>query len=205
MGIEIMQLFRNWLLALAILAAAAPAHAGTVTVEITGNGTGTFDSTNFQTEPETVDFHLVGTDSGSGNTVTLTTAQVTIGGNPFTFTYPMQIGLDLTNNFVFFGNAGGTDLLKLIFTAAQMTDLNTSKSFSGSPNGINILFAGVPTSGGSLSFTGFDSVNLTANSTSSGDPTTTPLPAALPLFASGLSALGLLGWRRKRKAAAIAA
>ncbi|MGH9562044.1 MAG: PEP-CTERM sorting domain-containing protein [Terracidiphilus sp.] len=33
----------------------------------------------------------------------------------------------------------------------------------------------------------------------------TPLPAALPLFASGLGALGLLGWRRKRKAAALAA
>ncbi len=30
----------------------------------------------------------------------------------------------------------------------------------------------------------------------------TPLPAALPLFAGGLGALGLLGWRRKRKAAA---
>ena len=35
-------------------------------------------------------------------------------------------------------------------------------------------------------------------------PTTaTPLPAALPLFATGLGALGLLGWRRKRKARAI--
>jgi len=30
----------------------------------------------------------------------------------------------------------------------------------------------------------------------------TPLPAALPLFAGGLGALGLFGWRRKRKAAA---
>jgi hypothetical protein len=29
-----------------------------------------------------------------------------------------------------------------------------------------------------------------------------PLPAALPLFATGLGALGLLGWRRKRKKAA---
>ena len=29
-----------------------------------------------------------------------------------------------------------------------------------------------------------------------------PLPAALPLFATGLGALGLLGWRRKRKAQA---
>jgi PEP-CTERM motif len=33
----------------------------------------------------------------------------------------------------------------------------------------------------------------------------TPLPAALPLFASGLGALGLLSWRRKQKAAARAA
>jgi hypothetical protein len=37
-------------------------------------------------------------------------------------------------------------------------------------------------------------------------PTATSLPAALPLFATGLGALGLFGWRRKRKtSAAIAA
>jgi len=30
----------------------------------------------------------------------------------------------------------------------------------------------------------------------------TPLPAALPLFAGGLGVMGLLGWRKKRKAAA---
>jgi hypothetical protein len=38
-----------------------------------------------------------------------------------------------------------------------------------------------------------------------GGPIVTPLPAALPLFATGLGALGLLGWRRKRKAAIAAA
>ena len=32
------------------------------------------------------------------------------------------------------------------------------------------------------------------------DVSAVPLPAALPLFATGLGALGLLGWRRKRKA-----
>jgi hypothetical protein len=31
-----------------------------------------------------------------------------------------------------------------------------------------------------------------------------PLPTALPLFASGLGVMGFLGWRRKRKAAALA-
>jgi probable HAF family extracellular repeat protein len=35
---------------------------------------------------------------------------------------------------------------------------------------------------------------LTPNSTGAA-----PLPAALPLFASGLGGLGLLAWRRKRK------
>jgi hypothetical protein len=38
------------------------------------------------------------------------------------------------------------------------------------------------------------------------DGQATPLPAALPLFATGLGAMGLFGWRRKRKnAVAIAA
>jgi hypothetical protein len=36
-------------------------------------------------------------------------------------------------------------------------------------------------------------------------PAPTPLPAALPLFATGLGALGLFGWRRKRKTQALAA
>ncbi len=36
-------------------------------------------------------------------------------------------------------------------------------------------------------------------------PVVTPLPATLPLFASGLGALALLGWRRKKKTVALAA
>ncbi len=44
----------------------------------------------------------------------------------------------------------------------------------------------------------FDSANIEFTAA-------TPVPAALPLFATGLGALGLLGWRRKRRAAALAA
>jgi len=36
------------------------------------------------------------------------------------------------------------------------------------------------------------------------DAVVTPLPAALPLFTGGLGVIGLLGWRRKKKVAALA-
>jgi hypothetical protein len=46
--------------------------------------------------------------------------------------------------------------------------------------------------------------DLQASVTISDTPLDTPLPAALPLFASGLGAMGLLGWRRMRKAKLVA-
>jgi hypothetical protein len=53
--------------------------------------------------------------------------------------------------------------------------------------------AGYPDNTGSLQ------VSVSADSLAQ-----TPLPAALPLFAGGLGALGLFGWRKKRKSAAVA-
>jgi hypothetical protein len=47
-----------------------------------------------------------------------------------------------------------------------------------------------------------DNAVLTVHVTDVGE---TPIPGALPLFATGLGAMGLLGWRRKRKAATPAA
>ncbi len=53
-----------------------------------------------------------------------------------------------------------------------------------------------------LSFLGnsYGGIDTFAASTS-----VTPLPAALPLFATGIGAMGLLGWRRKRKNAGVIA
>jgi hypothetical protein len=51
-------------------------------------------------------------------------------------------------------------------------------------------------------FSGGDPTVLVTSS--SGTLTPTPLPAALPLFAGGLGAMGLFGWRRKRKTKAVA-
>jgi hypothetical protein len=60
---------------------------------------------------------------------------------------------------------------------------------------------GLPTGGPGRYFDGnFVVSEFTATATA----VITPLPAALPLFATGLGALGLLGWRRKRKAQAVA-
>jgi hypothetical protein len=52
--------------------------------------------------------------------------------------------------------------------------------------------------GSPQSLTPFNSELTEAFFASDVDPVV-PLPAALPLFATGLGALGLLGWRRKRK------
>jgi hypothetical protein len=44
-----------------------------------------------------------------------------------------------------------------------------------------------------------DTNNFEVDNFAAIEPTATPLPAALPLFATGIGGLGLLGWRRKRK------
>ena len=52
-------------------------------------------------------------------------------------------------------------------------------------------------------FAGFEHVIATTGTNQlsvEGSISATPIPAALPLFAGGLGALGLFGWRKKRKA-----
>ena len=71
---------------------------------------------------------------------------------------------------------------------------------------LNPLFLFDPTANDTyivtLSLTGPSGLNMSINETINA----TPLPATLPLLASGLGALGLLGWRKKRKnSAALAA
>jgi hypothetical protein len=120
-------------------------------------------------------------------------------------------------------NINGTNILKLTFSSpitltgvATLFDSAHGPFGNGSPtNGTTgfFLLDGVKTSFSSandnlLSITG---TVFTFEEDTSSDPTfyvsaldysATPLPAAFPLFATGLGAIGLLGWRRKRKAAA---
>jgi hypothetical protein len=189
-------LFGSFLVSM--LAVVAPAHSATLlTLEITGVGTGSFTSPNSSFTSQPFDFHLVGFD-GPTATMDLTIANVTIGGSTVDFTSPMRVFMSHTPNYISFGYQGGADLFRLEFSAADFLLLDTANSFFGPATVTNNLFTDVPTSGGLLSFTDFSDVHLSVNST--------PLPAALPLFAGGLGVIGFLAGRRKRKnAAALAA
>jgi hypothetical protein len=100
-----------------------------------------------------------------------------------------------TGAFIFHDNFQGLAVVAyggFLFsdTFLAITVDNPNQNFTGVADQFNALnngsaIAGFPTAG--FWAASFPVVTLT------------PLPAALPLFASGLSALGLLAWRRKRK------
>lgn len=102
---------------------------------------------------------------------------------PFKFTAVNPGNLDAVN--------GGPIASGLLLAFAKVTD--------------SIYYAFFDDSGGTKD-ADLDDVVLRITATVRGDETNpTPLPAALPLFASGLGGLGFLSWRRKRKKAAAAA
>jgi hypothetical protein len=97
-------------------------------------------------------------------------------------------------------SAMGTSLLaSQLFTASIPTTNNQWMTetlyFIANSSSTTIEFLG-DSNYSDAKYIGLDNVNVSA---------VTPLPAALPLFATGLGAMGLLGWRRKRKNAAVIA
>jgi hypothetical protein len=78
------------------------------------------------------------------------------------------------------------------------TDYSSALALLGSLNVTELDFV----LDGGWGANGFQELVVSAFNFSSSSET--PLPAALPLFTSGLGALGLLAWRRKKKAAALA-
>ena len=86
----------------------------------------------------------------------------------------------------------GTDINSAV-TFLSITVDNPNPNFTGVADQFNALNNGNPDAG-----------YPTAGHWTATFPTitATPLPAALPLFATGLGAMGLFGWRKKRKAAA---
>jgi hypothetical protein len=138
----------------------------------------------------------------------------------FLSTDPLAAGVTKTTNYNIFGPSGGlSDTLNIVVTGHTPTaDDNTNVTvdmhfFSDTADenvSLLVLLAnGIPiTETGLLQEVNGGIADLTVQFTSDvsdADVSATPIPAALPLFATGLGVMGLLGWRRKRKAAALAA
>ena len=111
-----------------------------------------------------------------------------IEGSAFVSGYQFTIGIDLGNGY--------TEVLSLI--VAQNFSLSAQNPLLTSPvPGSTVVsyenIAGPCTTCNDLRYVVSGWIGPVPFAPS------TPLPAALPLFATGLGGLGLLGWRRKRK------
>jgi hypothetical protein len=111
---------------------------------------------------------------------TITNIDVALGGHPFT----TDAGSDASQLRL---TEGGGATLFLFF----LPNLD-----SGGPSSLTLLGCC-----GSF-FQNDDGIEFASAIEGGVDVASTPLPAGLPLFATGLGAMGLFGWRRKRKNAA---
>jgi hypothetical protein len=188
------------------LGLAAPADANTIDYTIMATGvSGTYGFNSFS--GATVTLTAVGDTAAApssghiqdynGLTITETVTGGTLLSNISTtvsgFVFVNQLGLVPFPAEAGFATSAGT----ILGTRNQSFDaynLNSAISLSGGAdyNSNQTLFT--------LAITFANESTFTATVI----PNPTPLPAALPLFATGLGGLGLLGWRRKRKTQAIA-
>jgi hypothetical protein len=125
-----------------------------------------------------------------------------VNSNSFTLLWGSP---DPYNQIAFFTGSNGTGSL-IDVVGGNTTNYNGSNLACFASTCTDTLFDLVTfaVSGGNIG-----SVVLTDNVSAAFEfgfdpsPAATPLPGALPLFATGLGALGLLGWRRKRRAQAV--
>ena len=192
-GLTAMQSKLLGLMALVTLLGMSKAGAATL-VGTTSNATGidglivdgttynvTFTRGPYNTAYSSSTPTFLGNSSGATDAAAaLAAALISLGVSDLT-------GLSSSNNQAFIpdANSGGLN-------AGTQVDCT---SCSGS-NWYTDTYGSLPDA---LNLTFFDFVSFTATTT----PGTTPLPATLPLFGTGLGALGLLARRRKRKATAL--
>ena len=199
--------------------------AGAATVN---DGPGGFIPTFTGTQSPDIDILSASLDLSGTNLLFSATLNGTIGNGADTYVLGINRGLS-TRNFSAVGLAGVTFDSVLTVTGAGVlggTDFVTATGISApfQINGSNITavipLSILPIVGSFASADQFlwnfwtrGSLNGVAVGGNAGladfapnnsDASVTPLPAALPLFASGGGLLGFLGWRRKRKQAAAA-
>jgi hypothetical protein len=165
--------------------------AGTGGVALFGSDVGTYTlgAVSFTAGPNVAEQYAAGANSESFS-------YVGADGDTLAGTMHWSFIQDNTNNPKFFGT---------MTVNSRSGDAAFVAAWALSAIGpIDFITTGIP-GGGTLDQLVAGSHTATVGISAGEVVSTVPLPAALPLFASGLGALGLLGWRRKRKAAAVAA
>jgi hypothetical protein len=160
---------------------------------------------------------VVGTVAGSDTTGAVSGETVTFSTAAFTYGSGTGVTSPISLTKTFAGTGGTyTETLSLVEVTSRATANQINLELFGVLNGpagsgfVNTpagLLLSATQAGGTTGCNGGPcAVSWSGTELSNPPGNPTPLPAALPLFASGLGALGLLGWRKKRKnAAAIAA
>jgi hypothetical protein len=138
--------------------------------------------------PGSIDFGPVALFTSSSPITVTATAVLDAGYEP----YSWSVSLTGTNYDLF---PTTTDPAPNCTDITCVVDVRFFPTTTGSKSAL-LFFSFIEFNGTSYDFSNYR-VPLTGLGV---ERTAAPLPAALPLFATGLGALGLLGWRRKRKA-----
>ncbi len=186
-------------------------------------------SDNFDTDPQSLNavnlsgnwtvsqgsVDVIGADGpydyypGNGNYIDLNGSSFSIGGlnsspafGAGTYTLTFNLGGSL-------GGAGGVDLPNSKTTRVSLGTFSvditlapgagfTTQTFTFSTLGGNLQFTSLPDAGNPNVGNILDNVSLSF-AADAGQQLATPVPAALPLFVTGLGLMGLLARRRKKK------
>lgn len=187
-----MRVIRNLLLAWGVsilgLAALQPASAATITYSVI------FGATNFTSPPAAPQPFVLGSLEFTLDPLVASSGSVTVNALNLPFDSPIQFDYNLIGDGTVWigGTASGVD--------------NSEQGTNDFSLRIDSLKTLVPTVG-YFDYTIASSpiavfMATTSNVIVSPPPVaTTPLPAALPLFAAALGGLGFIGWRRRRPVA----
>ena len=177
------------------------AHASTLSVA--------FEISNNNSDVTSAELNLVSSTVADFTNFTGTLVSCTSCGPPTTASGQLNNGAT-DSTIVTTGNDGATfDLVFGDFNAANATTVVLNDGVVTSISWSDYLFATNDSHSCGNCILSLNSTEIGAYSGVPGPleadmtlPPATPLPAALPLFATGLGSLGLLGWRRRRKSAA---
>jgi hypothetical protein len=132
----------------------------------------------------------------SGQNLSITTPTPVTMGATFTKSFTTALGVFLENLTVTLVTAGAHSLGVSATGMITETTVISGPALTAAP----VFYSAAYTQNAGPG----SQINASFNDSTT-PPSTIPLPAALPLFATGIGGFGFLGWRRKRKAQALAA